>query len=264
MRKSPAGRSPGAHLKKGAVRAKFWFLLPLLIPLFLSCEDPPPPLPRQPWIDLPPDQQPTILLTNRIRLGALEFDDKASAFLIDTGSDTLAATCKHLFLVFENPDIQAIDFADLLKSWTFYPRPSPDDSVRAAELLNADPDEKIIKRYIINRDWLIFSLAAPSPHLFPLEPRFGKLAKNEKVYLIGRGEDDLQQLIEGAIDETYDYTFTVDFGKRNVSPFSGSPVIDADGYLIGIHTGVISHYSWVNSTRYLQEVLESRETAELP
>jgi len=242
--------------------AKIWSFLLLLTPLFLSCEEPPPPLPRQPWIDRPPARQPTILLTNRIRLGALEFDDKANAFLIDIGSATLAATCKHLFLAFENPDIQAIDFAGLLKSWTFYPRSSSDDSVRAAALLNADPDEKIIKRYIINRDWLQFSLAATSPHLFPLKPRFGKLAEKEKIYLIGRGEDLLQQLIEGVLDETYDYTFTVDFGERDVTPFSGSPVIDADGYLIGIHTGVLGNYSWVNSTRYLREFLMSTEQSE--
>jgi hypothetical protein len=244
------------------MRAKFWPFLLLLTPLVLSCKDPAPPLPRQPWIDQPPDQQPTILLTNQIRLGAMEFDAKANAFLVDTGSDTLAATCKHLFLVFENPDIQAIDFADLLKSWTFHPRPAPDSSVRAARLLNADPNEEINKRYIINRDWLLFSLVAPSPHLFPLKPRFGKLAKNKKVYLLGRGEDGLQQLIEGAIDETYDYTFTVNFGERDVGPFSGSPVIDTDGYLVGIHTGVLGNYSWVNSTRYLQEVLENSAVVE--
>jgi len=239
------------------MRVKFGFLLLLLTPLLLSCKDPAPPLPRQPWIDLPSAQQPAILLTNQIRLGAMEFDDKANAFLIDTGSDTLAATCKHLFLAFKNPDIQAIHFAGLLKSWAFNPQADPGHSVRAAALLNADPNEEINKRYIINRDWLLFSLTATTPHLFPLKPRFDKLAKNEKVYLIGRGEGDRQQLIAGVLDETYDYTFTVDFGERDVGPFSGSPIVDAGGYLIGIHTGVLGNYSWVNSTRYLQEILKN-------
>ena len=47
-------------------------------------------------------------------------------------------------------------------------------------------------------------------------------------------------------------------GDQDVSRFSGAPVIDTNGYLVGIHSGKIGDMSWVNSTKYLQEVLENR------
>jgi len=233
--------------------------------LLSACGEKQPPEPAgEPWAGLPPDQWPTILLTSHIRLGAMEFRDKANAFLIDVAGDTLAATCKHLFLAFENPDIQSIHFSGKLDSWTLYPRGSRADSFAVARLLNADAGEKIVKQYVINRDWLVFSLREKSPRVHPLKPRFGRLEKGTRVYLVGWTEDDGQQVIAGSLYESYDYKYLADFGGRDVGPFSGAPVLDADGRLVGIQSGAIGEMSWVNSTKYLKEVLERRPSRDAP
>ena len=224
-----------------------------------ACEQPPPALPPQPWIDRPVDQWPTIALTSHIRLGPMDFRDRGGAFLIDTGTDTLAAAPKHLFLVFKNSDIQAIHFAGLPHSWTMSPQGDPSDSVVTRRLLNEDLQEKIIKQYLVNRDWLVFSVAAKVPSdIQPLKPRFGQLEKGQQVYLIGWTENGGQPVFTGTIYESYEYKYLIDFGEQDVAPFGGAPVVDNGGYLIGIHTGKIGEVSWVNSTRYLKEILESR------
>ena len=224
---------------------------------FLSCgKRPDPALPAESWISR--DPWPTIVLTSHIRFGPMEFHDKAGAFLIDTGTDTLAAAPKHLFLLFKNSDIQAIHFAGLPHSWTMYPRSNRADSSITRRLLNEDPQEKIIKQYVINRDWLVFSLAKNSPGIQPLKPRFGELEKDQQVHLIGWDASGGQPVFTGTIYETYKYKYLVDFGEQDVAPFSGAPVIDTSGYLVGMHTGKIGEVSWVNSTRYLKEILKGR------
>ena len=241
------------------MRAKTGFLLLIAATLLtLSCQRQQPTLPKEPWTDLPRDRWPTILLTSHIQLGSMDFRDKACAFLVDTGTDTLAAACKHLFLAFKNPDFQSIHFAGKLRNWSMYPRNNPEKSVVVDLLLNEDQEEEIIKQYVINRDWLIFSLKRSSPDILPLKPRYEKPSKGERLYLIGWAKEGEQRVYEGIIYQAYDYKFLVDMQDQDVSRFSGAPVIDTNGYLVGIHSGKIGDMSWVNSTKYLQEVLENR------
>jgi len=234
------------------------FLIPAALVL-LSCEQERPALPREPWMDLPQDQWPPIVLSNHIQLGGMNFQDKACAFLVHAGADTFAVTCKHLFLAFQSPDIQSIHFGGRLKTWAMYPKGSREDTILVDELLNADPDEKIIKQYVINRDWLIFSMAKKSFLIQPLRPRFGELEEDEKLYLIGWTEDDAQRAYEGKLYKAFDYKYLVDVDGRDLAGLSGAPVIDANGYLVGINSGGLGEFLWVNSTRYLKEVLENRE-----
>ena len=231
--------------------------------MLLGCacaRDLPPQIP-EPWASEPVASWPQIVLTNDIRVGVQHHRSKGGAFLVTAAGDTLAAAAKHLLLALKSEQLQTVSFGSLVWHWTVYPRATPSDSVALSRLVNADPQEQLIKAYVVNRDWLVFELAGTAPAVQALQLAASPLAPGQLVYLVGWSADGSQQVHRGIVDDAFDYKVLIDFGDADVGHLSGAPVLDAGGHLAGIYSGRIGAVSWINSTRYLREVLAQHAAA---
>ena len=231
--------------------------------MLLCCacaRDLPPQIP-EPWASEPVASWPQIVLTNDIRVGVQHHRGKGGAFLVASAGDTLAAATKHLLLALKGEQFQAVSFDGLDWRWTVYPRTSPADSVALSRLLNADPQEQLVKAYVVNRDWLVFELAGAAPAVQPLQLATAAPVPGQLVYLVGWSAAGSQQVYRGRVDYAFDYKVLIDFGDAEVGHLSGAPLLDEGGHLVGIYSGRIGSVSWINSTRYLREVLAQRATA---
>ena len=83
---------------------------------------------KEPWIDLPPNQWPTIGLINEVqykngdRYIDPSFRYAGTGFLINTGTDTLAATAKHILWVAKNKLSSGVSINAQLQQWTMRPK----------------------------------------------------------------------------------------------------------------------------------------------
>lgn len=211
----------------------------LIIVPFLSVAQTP-----EPWISLPPTQWPSIALINEVqykngdRYIHPSFHYAGTGFLIDTGTDTLAATAKHILWIAKNKQSSGVSVNGDLQQWMMHPKGNTQDFALMDQLLNEDPAEKLEGpgSSITERDWIVFSLKQTSPQLYPLKPRYTPLQAGEKVYIISCPyNDSTTQIHEGIVVRKYGMDVFIDRDpKANMGGSSGSPVIDAKGYLIGI------------------------------
>jgi len=211
----------------------------LIILPFLSLAQTP-----EPWISLPPAQWPNIALINEVqykngdRYIHPSFHYAGTGFLIDTGTDTLAATAKHILWIAKNKQSSGVSVNGYLQQWMMHPKGNTQDFALMDQLLNEDPAEKLegAGSSITERDWIVFSVKQTSPQLYPLKPRYTPLQAGEKVYIISCPyNDSTTQIHEGVIVRKYGMDIFIDRDpKANMGGSSGSPVIDAKGYLIGI------------------------------
>ncbi|MEJ2881095.1 serine protease [Pedobacter sp. GR22-6] len=224
------------------------------------------------WISKPKSQWPKIALINQVsfkngdRYIDPSFKYAATGFLIDNGTDTLAATAKHMLWIARNKKSNAVAINDDLNSWTMTPKGSDRDTVVIEKLLNEDPEEILEgpNSSILERDWLIFSVQKVTGKLFPLKPRYTSLKHGEKVYILSCAyEDSLCTVHEGKVYKKLgmDILIRRDM-KTHKGGCSGSPVIDAAGHLIGIissSTGTLKgDMSVAVSTEYLKAVLDNK------
>lgn len=234
----------------------------------------------EPWISLPQDQWPTIALINEVqykngdRYIDPSFRYAGTGFLINTGKDTLAATAKHILWIAKNKQSRGVSVNGYLQQWMMRPKGNTQDFSLMDQLLNEDPAEKLegAGSSITERDWLVFSVKQTSPQLYPLKPRYTPLQAGEKVYIISCPyNDSTTQIHEGVVVHKYGLDIFIDRDpKANMGGSSGSPVIDAKGYLVG----VISASTFDNqsnkpvvvaiSTEYLAGVLNKKADLNAP
>lgn len=227
---------------------------------FFRCGEKEVVLEKQAWIDLPQEQWPLIAMTNHIQFRGHEYLGQSNGFLINAGDEILAVTSKHWFLVFQwHVRLSTIAFRGRLESWEMYPKDYPGERVVLDSLLNENPQEKVEKESIFETDWLVFRIAQKSDSIFPLMPRFSALKKNERIFIIGWQDNERNQppkIYSGRHVRTEGNKYVVDM-EEQFPGLSGAPVLDEYGYLVGVSSASFKQYSWVNSTRYLKEVLES-------
>jgi hypothetical protein len=216
------------------------------------------------WMDTPQSQWPDFVLTNTIRFSDTTFSEIANAFLVDTGLDTVAVSCKHIFMVFEkNLGMETIDLGETFKYWDVYPKHKSDRVVRMKTLINQNAEERIGQFNTLKvRDWLLFEIDDYETSIYPLKIRFTPIKTNEVVYAIGWGDAQtnsghpkLQKL--QCIDNLGAYYYV-----KNISPdnqpqgLSGSPVIDKNGYLVGIVSGAEGRLGVIGHVSYLRELFD--------
>ena len=251
-----------------------FYLCFLLLPLACISQE------KENWIDKPIGQWPQIVLTNHVqfRNGDRYIDPSFSyagtGFLIDTGKDTLAATAKHVLWVAKNIKSSAVELNDHLARWTMKPKGNTRDSVCIDKLINEDSTEVLegSGSTITERDWIIFSLKSNSPNVYPLKPRYTDLLPDEKVYILSCAyADNNCTVIEGRLIRKEGMDLLLENKTNKNSPgSSGSPVIDANGYLVGLlssstmdnSTG--KNISVAISTEYLYNVLHKKEGYNTP
>lgn len=227
---------------------------------------------KESWIGKPVAQWPKIALINEVqykngdRYIDPSFKYAGTGFLIDIGKDTLAATAKHILWIAKNKQHKGAVINTALKEWIMRPKGDSRDSVIMDRLLNEDAQELLEGRNstIQDRDWIVFSLKQSSPNIYPLKPRYTQVKPGEKVYILSCAyEDTLCTVHEGKIYQKLGMDILIQRDmKTHKGGCSGSAVIDANGYLIGIVSGSAGskagNVTVAISTEYLQNVLNGQ------
>lgn len=237
-----------------------------LFPLFLFAQV------KEPWINKPVSDWPQIALINQVlytngdRYIDPSFKYAGTGFLIDNGRDTLAATAKHILWIAKNKKVEGTEINADLRRWVMTTKKNTTDSVLVGRLLNEDPDERLegSSSTILERDWLVFSVKKSSPKLYPLKPRYTPVKPGEKVYILSCAyEDSTSTVYNGTVYRKLGMDILIQHDMGNQKPgSSGSPVIDANGYLIGIissgTTIDVGEVAVAISTEYLKDVLDKK------
>lgn len=220
--------------------------------------------PRESWLDRPVADWPDFVLSNRIVFPDTTFDYLANAFAVDTGADTVGVTCKHIFMVFQYlRGATTIDLGDDVRGWDLRSSRDPDRVLQTRRLINADPDEPIGDfAGIKDRDWLVFELGDWSDGVYPLKVRYTPLDRGETVYAVGRSRaerhdpDPVRSPLR--VFRAFGAFYYVQPLDPNIDPVetSGSPVIDQNGYLVGLVSGAVRRLGVVAGVEYLRSQLD--------
>lgn len=216
---------------------------------------------KEEWAGKPVSEWPEVVFTNDIMFKDTSYRSIGNSFLVDTGDDTLAVTCKHIFLVFAHEELPVIDLGDNFVEWRAYPKGNKDRQMVFGELINRNSNEAVDAFNTLKiRDWLLFDVQDIPAGFMPLKIRHEPLRKNEMIYCIGwpyRQKGGLPSLVKMQVFRNagpYYYVNTltenVDHGGR-----SGSPVIDANGYLVGITSGAEGKLGVIGNVNYLDEFI---------
>jgi len=214
------------------------------------------------WAGKRISEWPEIVFTNDIMFRDTTYKGMGNSFLVNTGDDTLAITCKHIFLVFAHEELPVIDLGDNFVEWKVYPKGDKDRHMILGELINKNSNEDVDAfNTLKSRDWLIFKLNDIPAEFTPLKIRHKPLKKNEIIYCIGwpyrqkEGQPTLVRMQVFSNEGPYYYVNTltenVDHAGR-----SGSPVIDSNGYLVGIASGAEGNLSVIGNVNYLDEFID--------
>jgi hypothetical protein len=228
---------------------------------------------RESWIIKPKNEWPQIALTNNIqykngdRYIHPSFAYAGTGFLINTGTDTIAATAKHVLLIARNRKANTVTINNDLLLWSMKSKINNGDSVVINKLINDDTTEIIegASSSIFERDMLVLSVKKASPNIYPLKPRYSAPKMGEKVYLLGCPYSNAQCTVnEGTVIGKYGFDIIINTNDPVLPGASGSPVIDANGYLIGVFSS-LTNDNKVNkdvavaiSTEYLKDVLAKK------
>lgn len=234
---------------------------------------------REPWTLKPQDEWPQIALTNNIqykngdRYIHSSFTYAGTGFLINTGTDTLAATAKHILLIARNKKTNAVSINKDLLLWSMKSKKNYADSVVINKLINDDTAEIIegSKSSILERDILVMSVKKISKNIHPLKLRYTSPKIGEKVYLLACPYANSACTVnEGTVIGKYGLDIIINTTQPPLPGASGAPVIDANGYLVGVFSS-ITNDNKVNkdvavaiSTEYIKDVIAKKENLNEP
>jgi len=194
-----------------------------------------------------------IYLTNEIEFkSAKAIKGVGSAFLIKYKSKTYACTARHVV----ESRVNANRLNEELLSWKMYPKNKANNVVQIDSLVNANN---------LKDEWWLLAVAKADPNIKQLKPQFKKVTIGKAVYFVGCPyieKDCVQQVYTGKVISVIKNKIGVSLDEpTNVSGFSGAPLLDKDGYLIGLITqakfgkGKKAHTVFAESTEYLKTVL---------
>lgn len=217
---------------------------------------------KETWIEKPLSQWPNFALTNEISFEDTTYSDLANSFIVTTGFDTLGISCKHIFMVFEyQPGLSTIDLGNSFNYWKLYPKNDTGNSISIKRLINKDSQESIGQFNTLKvRDWIVFEIEKQNLNVYPLKIRYTPIKAKEVVYAVGWGinqkDDGLPALTKfQCVDNLGDYCYMRTL-TTNIQPHgrSGSPVIDRNGYLVGIVSGAEGNFAVIGSVSYLRKM----------
>jgi len=214
-------------------------------------------------MEKPQSEWPQITMINQI-----EYTDKSHpvagcGFLLDTGDEILAATAKHVLIFFKSDSMESVSFGETLKLWRMFPKNNPDDVVVVDKLINENPEEPL-ENIPSERDWLLFTIKERSQNIQPLRFRSGPMREGETVYIIGwryTDKDCPQVVYEGNFvrSEKGSFLITTKELADNTTPgLSGSPVIDSNGYPLGLMSQKAEEMERPSSLDYPKMLVERR------
>ncbi|MES2707794.1 MAG: serine protease [Verrucomicrobiota bacterium] len=241
-------------------RARTAAILPLCA-LFLSCcsreepASPPPdsspknaasaetkqkkplPDPKESWAALPTAEWPQLVLTNHAEFKGGRKLEGASSFLIQHENRVIAATAKHL--LGENggvkPPVPPNSLDDSLSLWEMHPRTKEGPSVRISGLAGRNNNKGF-------PDWLLLTLHGERKNYpsTPLRLRKKPVTVGETIHLVGvsyQEPDRAQGVYTGKVTERNGdlFRYTIEPSVL-INGFSGAPVLDKDGLVVGVMT----------------------------
>ena len=163
---------------------KHYYLFLFLI--FLGCQNQEKPVEKEPWIEKPTSQWPNLVLTNTINFKDTVYKDIANSFLVNTGYDTIAVSCKHIFMVFRNNGLNTIDLGENFLDWNMHLKGQNDKNIELDELINKNSQEVIGEfNTLKDRDCIIFNIAQQNKDIYPLKIRTNPIREGEIIYSFG-------------------------------------------------------------------------------
>jgi hypothetical protein len=229
------------------------------------------------WTSLPKEKWPVVALANHVKFknGDRYIDPSflygATGFLIEYNGKKYGVTAKHVLWIARNKKSNAVEVNDELDHWIMKPKNSSGDSVVIDKLLNEDSTEVLqgSTTSILERDMLVFSTRFASPTLSALKPRFSKIASGEKAYVIGNPYNEPATIVmETKVVDKLGMDILLEQGSGSIGGFSGSPIVDANGNLIGVFSSVTSYYGKpvlvAISTEYLKDILDGKKNINQP
>jgi hypothetical protein len=190
------------------------------------------------WASKPPLEWPQFVLTNDAEFIGHTPLRGASAFVIETADGRkLAATAKHLIGVDGGvePAIPVARLDAVIRSWHLFPRTLPEKAFEADKLASRMLDDESL-------DWLLLTLKSNSQPLpaTPLHLRPQPVQVGEEVYLVGcpyNEEACKQNVYLGKVTQRTGDRFRYDINPPvDLKGFSGAPVIDKRGHVVGVMT----------------------------
>lgn len=177
-----------------------------------------------------------ILLTNEYKLDD-SFGFGASSFIIKSGVDTYLCTAKHLLgeAMGISPEIKTSRFNSSLEYWNAYPRNGKiaNDTISVSKLITEKQNDI---------DIILFECQLEKNNaITALTPRFSKPKRKEKFEIIGceYSDSECHQRRYYATMDSYEDGKILLKSEVNFTPsgFSGAPVIDSRGLVIGLLSG---------------------------
>lgn len=246
------------------------YLITLIILTCLSsCKNKEVKILKESWIEKTVLEWPELVMTNAVEFADTTYKNVGNAFLIDTGSDTLAVTCKHIFMLFRTETNNKIDLYDNFRNWKIYPKGKAEKSLQLANLINKNENEETNEfNTLKSRDWLIFKLNEKAGFT-PLKIRTCPVSEGEIVYTVGwayKQHTELPSLVKMQVYKNLGPYFYVNTLTQNVDPAgrSGSPVIDKNGYLVGIVSGAEGKLGVMGGVSYLIQQLDNFNINHIP
>jgi hypothetical protein len=195
----------------------------------------PPGSPRMEFAGAPPDQWPQVVLTNDASFRGHTSLEGASSFLVRGPHGVVVATAKHLIRAAGGvkPDLPLTEVDSSLVEWSVFPRTQAERAYRATRLAMRD------LKAAENHDWL-FLAGEPASELpaTPLLARASRVELNERVFLIGceyRDESCKQRVYGARVTGRMRDSFRLEFDVPvQVRGFSGAPVVDVNGAVVGV------------------------------
>jgi hypothetical protein len=228
----------------------------ILICIMLGCKNSPQII-KESWIEKPVSSWPDFALTNEISFSDTTYYDIANSFLVNTGFDTIGVSCKHFFMVFQNQlGLNSIDLGNKFNYWNMYPKNNKEKTVSIKRLINKNSNEQIGEyNKLKDRDWIIFKLEEQNNQLYPLKIRYTPVTSNEIVYAVGWGvsmkDNSKPALIKIQCYKNLGNYFYIKPSANQPHGMSGSPVIDKNGFLVGIVSGQEGNLGVIGGVKYL-------------
>ncbi|HDZ40100.1 MAG TPA: serine protease [Bacteroidetes bacterium] len=217
---------------------------------------------KEEWAGKPVSEWPDIVFTNDIQFKDTTYKGFGNSFLVDTGKDTLGLTCKHIFLAFTQHELPVIDLGSDFVQWKVYPKGEEERYIIFGRMINENREEAVDAfNTLKSRDWLLFEVDDIPEGFTPLRINKTPLQKDKIIYCLGwpyalkEGKPSLVKMQVFRNEGPYYYVNTL---TENVDPAgrSGSPVIDANGFLVGIISGAEGNLGVVGNVNYLDEFIK--------